>query len=111
MRNIRKINIKIEKADSILKKYIGLMFKIKKINYAMLFESVSSIHTFFMFQKIDVIMLDRNMNVLYTYNSLIPYRIILPKKSVYYTLELPSGFIKENKINISDKIILKNSTS
>lgn len=107
MKNIKKIDLKIINADTSFKKYLGLMFKIKKINYGMLFENVSSIHTFFMFQKIDVLQLDKEMNVKYIYNSLKPYKIILPNNDVYYTLELPSGYIKENKININDKITYK----
>ena len=103
---MKKINIKIVNANTFLKKYIGFMFKIKKINYGILFENVSSIHTFFCFQKIDILSLDKNMKVLYIYNEFKPFRIILPKKDVYYTLELPRNYIKKNDININDKILL-----
>ena len=104
MKNTKKLDIKILKANNTLKKYIGFMFRLKKINYGMIFEKVNSIHTFFMFQKIDVILLDKNMKVLYIYNSLKPYRLILPKRNVYYTLELPSEFVKNKNIKINDKI-------
>lgn len=107
MNNIKKINLKIENANTTLKKYLGLMFRIKKIDYGMLFENVNSIHTFFMFQKIDVILLDKDMKAIYTYDSLKPYKVILPKKDVYYTLELPNNYIKTNHIEVNDKIILK----
>ena len=84
---------------------MGFMFKRKAIDYGLLFDKCSSIHTFFMFQKIDVILLDKDNNIIKTYESLKPNRIILPKKGVKKVLELPLNTIidiKENKINIKE---------
>lgn len=68
----------------------------------MRFPNCNSIHTFFMFSNIDVIMTDKNNNVLYIYRNLKPWKLILPKKNVYYTYELPGGTLSKLKIN--DKI-------
>ena len=80
----------------------GFMFK-SKINYALLFNRCNSIHTMFMKNNIDVIMCDKDNNILYYFNDLPKNRIIWPKKNVYKTIELPVDYfnIKVNsKINI-----------
>ena len=56
------------------------MFK-KNINYSLCFPKCNSIHTFFMFKNIDVIMTDKDYNILYMYKNLKPFRIVLPKKN------------------------------
>ncbi len=76
----------------------GLAFIKEKIDYGICFPKCNSIHTFFMKQEIDVVMTDINNNVLYMYDNLKPNKIILPKKNVYYTYELPAGSIKKTKI-------------
>ena len=76
----------------------GFMFE-KNINYCKRFKKCNSIHTFFMLDSIDVVMTDKNNNVLYIFKNLKPNRIILPKKNVYYTYEFPKNTIDRlNKI-------------
>ena len=70
------------------------MFK-KSFNYGLCFPNCNSIHTFFMKESIDVIMTDKDYNILYIFNNLKPNKIILPKKNVYYTFEIPV-----NKLNL-----------
>ncbi len=81
-------------------RFKGLMFK-RNFNYCMCFPRCNSIHTFFMLRKIDVVMTDKDYNILYIYKSFKPYRVILPKKHVYYTFEFP---IDEFNFNIGEKI-------
>ena len=73
----------------------------KNINYGLCFPKCNSIHTFFMLENIDVIMTDKNYNILYIYKNLKPNKIILPKKNVYYTFELPAN---KFDFNINAKI-------
>lgn len=98
--NDKKIELK--EANTFFKELRGLMFK-KHINYALKFRC-NGIHTFFMESNIDVILTDKHNNVLYTYKDLKRRRIILPKKDVYYTYELPPNTINEDikKIRIVD---------
>ena len=58
---------------------LGFMMK-KKADYALIFPNCNSIHTFFMKMNIDVIMCDKDNNILYVYNNLKPNKVILPKK-------------------------------
>lgn len=94
----KKLKIKI--CNNILNRFLGFMFK-KDINYGLCFPRCNSIHTFFMLKSIDVIMTDKNYNIIYTYKNLKPNRIILPKKNVYYTFELP---IDKFNFNIKEKL-------
>lgn len=95
-------NKKIKEAKTFFQKLKGLMFK-KNFDYILKFKT-NGIHTFFMKTKIDVVLTDKNGKILYIYKSLKPNRIILPKKHVTYTYEMPEGFIQnlEDKKNISE---------
>ena len=93
-------NIKIKICNNFFNRLVGLMFK-KNIDYALCFPRCNSIHTFFMSSPIDVIMTDKDYNILYIFKNFKPNKIILPKKKVYYTFEFPV-----NKVNykLNEKI-------
>ncbi len=85
-------NIKIKEAKGLLNRFIGLMFK-KNITYGLLFRNCRSIHTFFMFDKIDVIATDKNDNVIKKYPSLKPWKILIAPKGTKNIYELPKNTI------------------
>lgn len=76
----------------------------RDINKALLFKRCNSIHTFFMFSNIDVILCNEDNVVLYYYNSLEPNKIILPKKGVTRVYELPVNYFN---IKVNDKLEVK----
>lgn len=92
--------IDIIKCKTFFSRLMGFMFK-TDIKHALLFNKCNSIHTFFMKEKIDVIMCDKNNIILYYYNNLDKNKIILPKKNVNKTIELPVNFFN---IKLNDKI-------
>ena len=92
--------INIIKCDSFFSRLKGFMFK-KNINHALLFDKCNSIHTFFMKSNIDVIMCDKDNNIVYYYNNFSRNKVILPKKNVYKTIELPVNYFD---IRINSKI-------
>lgn len=94
--------IQLTECKSFFSRLIGFMFK-KEINKALLFNKCNSIHTFFMKSNIDVIMCDKNNKILYYYNNLNKNKIIMPKKNVSKTIELPVNFF-DIKINTEIKI-------
>lgn len=94
---LNKLNIPVKYNKSFKDKLIGMMFKKKKEKILYCFPNCNSIHTFFMFQNIDVIMTDKNNKILYYYNNLKPNKIVLPKKNVYYTYEISNGFLDIKK--------------
>ena len=95
----------IKKCQNFKTRLLGMMFKLEtKLIY--LFPKCNSIHTFFMLQNIDVIMLNKDFKVLYIFKNVKPNRIILPKKEVYYTLETSSSNTYFKDININSKLVL-----
>ena len=98
-------DISLIRCNSFFSKLKGFMFA-KKIDKAIVMERCNSIHTFFMFSDIDVIMCDKDNNILYYYNNLKKNRIILPKRNVYRVFELPCSYF-DIKINDVLEIIDK----
>lgn len=82
---------------------LGNMGK-KKVEKVLLFQKCNSIHTFFMRESIDVVMVDKNNVVIYCYPNMKPWKIIWPKKKVFATLEFPKG---ENVYHLNDTIEYK----
>ncbi len=93
----------VKEANTFIKKLKGLMF-IKEFNYILKFKT-NGIHTFFMKTNIDVILTDKEDKILYIYRNLKPNKIILPKRKVKYTYEMPVNYIKN--IKIGDNLNLK----
>ena len=71
---------------------MGLMFK-KNINYGLLFKNCRSIHTFFMKEQIDIIATDINDNIIKTYKSVKPNKILIAPKNTKNIYELPKNTI------------------
>lgn len=76
----------------------------RNINKALLFNNCNSIHTFNMRSNIDVIMCDKDNNILYYYNNLSKNKIILPKRNITKTIELPVNYYN---IKINTKVYFK----
>jgi len=86
----------------LFKRFKGFMFK-KNIDCILCFPRCNSIHTFFMKEKIDVFMTDKNNKILYIYKNLDKNKVIFPKKYVYYTYEAPINAL-DYKLNDIIKI-------
>ncbi len=97
--------IEITECKSFFSRLKGFMFT-KEIKHALLFNRCNSIHTFFMRANIDVIMCNKENEILYYYHDLKKNKIILSKKNVYKTIELPVGFYQ---IKINDFVSFKNN--
>ncbi len=96
--------IEIEDCVSFWARLKGFMFQKKKISQGKRFPKCNSIHTFFMFQAIDVIMTDQNHRIIKMYPSLKPMRILWPHQHVYYTYELPIGTCQDFQVHSILKI-------
>ena len=100
---INKREIYITKANTFFKKLVGLIGK-KNIKVGLFFPKTRSIHTFFMKENIDIIMINKENIVVYFYKNLSKNKIII-KKEAYHTIELPCNTI--DNIKIGDKLIIK----
>ena len=92
--------MKIITAKTYMQKLTGLMGK-KNINYGMFFPEVSSIHTFFMKESIDVIGLNDAMIVTSIYENVKPNKILI-LNTANHTLELPKG--ESKRYHIGQKV-------
>ena len=90
-------------ANTFKKRLIGLMGK-KDIQKGIFFPKTRSIHTFFMKDNIDIIMIDKNYNIVY-YKKNVKKNIIIIKRKAYHTIELPKSSIKD--IVLNEKITIK----
>ena len=88
--------MQIIEAKTFFQKLKGLMFQ-KEFNYILKIKT-NGIHTFFMKIPIDVILTDKNNKILYIYKNLKPNKIIMPKRKVKYTYEIPINKINKTKI-------------
>ena len=96
-------SIELKNCKSFYSRLMGFMFK-KNINTALLFDKCDSIHTFFMKENIDVIMCDKDNNILYFCRDLPKNRIIWPKKGVRKVFETPSGYFD---IEVGKRMIIE----
>ena len=101
---INNKNIEIIDQNTFLKQLVGLMFKKEKITKIYHFPKCSSIHTFFMFQNIDICMTDKNNKIVYLKENLSPWKVIWSQKKAYHTYEMPLNTSKHLKINQIFKI-------
>ncbi len=99
---INKDEFNVDIANTFKKRLFGLMGK-KNITKGLYFPKTRSIHTFFMKEDIDIIMIDKNNKVVYFKKNLSKNKIVIKKKA-YHTIELPSNSL--NNININDKLII-----
>lgn len=98
--NDNKFNLDI--ADTFLKRFFGFMGK-KNIQKGLFFPKTRSIHTFFMKENIDIIMINKDKRIVYFKKNLSKNKIIIKKKA-YHTIELPSNSLKD--INIGDELTI-----
>lgn len=98
------INLQISIADNFFLRLRGLLGY--KEAFPLLFSPCNQIHTLGMKFTIDVIYFDKNFNILCVTENLSQNKIVHKVKNGYYVLELPAGFIRENRINSNSSFML-----
>jgi uncharacterized protein len=104
---ILKINNKIitkdlKIAESFIDNALGLLLKSNP--RFMLFKTGFGIHTFFMREEIDVVVLDSKNKVVKIKKSLKPNSVFFWNPKYTQVIELPKGKIAQFSINISDSL-------
>ena len=91
--------MKVVIAESFKDKLLGLMNK-KNIDYGLLIKNCKSIHTFFMLESIDVLLLDKDNKILSIKRNVTPNKIVIfSNKKRTNILELPSNSSLNLKVN------------
>ncbi len=103
--NINNKIIDIKKATNFKTKLIGLMFK-KNFKYGILFPNCNKIHTNFMFEPIDIVVLNENNQIIEIKRNLNPWHIFISKeKNKTSILELPNN--ASLPLSIDDCLLFK----
>jgi uncharacterized membrane protein (UPF0127 family) len=97
--NINNLYIPLERANWFWPRFIGLMGK-TNINYGIIFPKCNSIHTFFMKEKIDVVAINKQNEIIMIARNLDKNKILNVKNSKKNTsiIELPNNTSKGLKI-------------
>ncbi|MCL6570229.1 MAG: DUF192 domain-containing protein [Bacillus sp. (in: Bacteria)] len=103
--NVVIIPYQIKMADSFFKRLKGLMFRKDPIkDEGLWIVPCNAVHMFFMKFAIDIVLLNKQNEVVMVYHSLRPWKMTKPEKTAYSTLELPSGSINQLGICIGSII-------
>ncbi len=91
--------MKVKIAKSFKDKLLGLMYQ-KNIDYGLLITNCKSIHTFFMLENIDVLLLDKNNRILMINRNVKPNKVLIfNNKNKINILELPNNSSINLKVN------------
>lgn len=103
---LKNKNIEIKTYNTIFKKIKGFTFKIEPIENGLFFPNANSVHTMFMYQPIDIAMTDEKNKIIYLFQHVKPWQIIMPKKDVTNVYEFGAGMLDEYSVN--DILKIKN---
>ncbi len=102
---VNKKFINITKVEGFINKFKCMKFVLDPITSGFCLVKKRRLSTYFFCQKIDVIMTDKDNNILYMYPNLNSEKRIHFKRRVFYTYILPLDSCKN--FNIGDKLIIK----
>lgn len=85
-------------ANTFFSRFLGLMGRKTMGCGAMVFYNCNAVHTFFMRFPMDVLYLDKDMNVIKHVKNIKPWKISVASRSAITTVELPSAVV--NKIPV-----------
>ena len=89
-------------ADTFLNRFLGYMFRKTPHHQVLLIKPCNSIHTFFMNFDIDVLFINKDMEVIKKVNSLGHRKIIMPVAGAVAVIEAEAGAFKN--IEIGEKV-------
>lgn len=90
----KKKKIEIIELKSLWEKFRGLKFVLEPIDYGVKFSNKKFVSTYFLCQKVDVVLTDKDEKILYLYESVKSEKYILPKPKVNNVYFLPLGTIR-----------------
>ena len=99
------VGTRIVIADTSLTRLVGLLGKRRlDAGCGLLIRPSSGIHTFGMLFSIDVVALNKNLQVMKVWHRLAPFRITSVNLKTHSVLELPAGQIKNCRIEVGDQL-------
>lgn len=105
---VKNRKIKLEEANTFWERLKGLKFVLGPLEYGVRFPNKKSSNTNFLFEKIDVILTDKEEKILYLIENLGTEKKIRRKKDVYNTYFVPKETVKDLEIGeVLDLVIEK----
>lgn len=102
---VKNKKIKIIELTGFWNRFKGLKFVLEPIDYGIKFSKKKFVTTNFLCQKIDIVLTDKEDNILYMYKKMNTEKYIFPKRKVYNVYFLPLNTVKKLKLNTKLKII------
>ena len=102
---VKNKKIKIIELTGFWNRFKGLKFVLEPIDYGIKFSKKKFVTTNFLCQKIDIVLTDKEDNILYMYEKMNTEKYILQKKKIYNIYFLTINTIKNLKLNTKLKII------
>lgn len=94
-----------ERAASFYARFMGLMGRRElPFGEALWIDPCNSIHTFFMRIPIDVLLLDRDLQVVKAFHALVPWRMTRIYRKARTVLELPAGTLAASQTAEGDRL-------
>src|SRR3989338_3083810 len=94
-------------ADSVVERAVGLMFS-KPTRAAMVLKFAKevpvSLHTFFVFFPIDIILADGGLRVVELLKAMPPFSTYSAKQKAKFDVEVPAGTIAKSKTRVGDRL-------
>lgn len=105
---IKNKKVKLVEANTFWERLKGLKFVLGPLEYGVRFPKKKSSNTNFLFERIDVILTDKEEKILYLIENLGTEKKVRRKKDVYNTYFVPRGTVKDLKVgDILDLVIEK----
>lgn len=102
---VKRKKTKIIELKGFWNRFKGLKFVLEPIDYGIKFSKKKFVTTNFLCQKIDIVLTDKEDNILYMYEKMNTEKYIFPKRKVYNVYFLPLNTVKDLKLNTKLKII------
>lgn len=103
---VKRKKIKLIELTKFWDRFKGLKFVFEPLNYAIRFPKKKFVTTNFLCQKIDIVLTDKEDNILYMYENMKTEKYIFPKQKVYNVYFLPLNTVKNLTKNTKLKIVL-----
>lgn len=101
--NNKKLHIR--EMTKFLDRLIGLRFYFQTLDFAMKYPKKKRINTYFFFQKVDVILTDKDEKIIYMIENCPTEKKIRRKRKVYNIYFVPLGTVKNLKVGDKLNII------
>ena len=102
---VKRKKIKLIEPQGFWNRFKGLKFVLEPINYGLRYSKKKFVTTNFLCQRIDIVLTDKEDNILYLYENMKTEKYIFPKRKVYHVYFLPLNTVKDLKINTKLKIV------